>query len=139
MFRFFSALGHALKAFWLGIAHGVGAAVRRVGHTARELDPEHRRDGIGLLLIALSVVVAASVWWQLPGGVGEATRTVVNGSVGLLGWFVPNGFGLVPIGGNDIWLHALLAVADRDAGDLATGSAGCRGSARAAAVGRRHR
>ena len=89
VFRFFSALGHALKAFWLGIAHGVGAAVRGVGHTARELDPEHRRDGIGLLLIALSVVVAASVWWQLPGGVGETTRTVVNGSVGLLGWFVP--------------------------------------------------
>ena len=28
----------------------------------------------------------------------------------LLGWFVPNGFGLVPIGGADIWLHALLAV-----------------------------
>jgi S-DNA-T family DNA segregation ATPase FtsK/SpoIIIE len=76
-------------AFWLGLAHGLGAAVRRVGHSARELDPEHRRDGAGLLLIALSVVVAAAVWWQLPGGVGDTTRTVVNGSVGLLGWFVP--------------------------------------------------
>ena len=89
MFRVFVALGHALKAFWLGIAHALGAAVRRVGHTARELDPEHRRDGVGLILIALAVVVAASVWWRLPGGVGETTRTIVNGSVGLLGWFVP--------------------------------------------------
>ena len=35
------------------------------------------------------MVVAAAVWWQLPGGVGDAIRTVVNGSVGLLGWFVP--------------------------------------------------
>jgi S-DNA-T family DNA segregation ATPase FtsK/SpoIIIE len=40
-------------------------------------------------MIGLSLVVAASVWWQLPGGVGHFTRTVVNGSVGLLGWFVP--------------------------------------------------
>ncbi len=26
------------------------------------------------------------------------------------GWFFPDGFGLVPLGGNDIWLHAVLAV-----------------------------
>ncbi|HSE10218.1 MAG TPA: DNA translocase FtsK 4TM domain-containing protein [Nocardioidaceae bacterium] len=74
---------------WLGIAHAVGAGVRHIGHTARELDPEHRRDGAGLLMIGLALVVAAAVWWQLPGGVGHFTRTVVNGSVGLLGWFVP--------------------------------------------------
>jgi DNA segregation ATPase FtsK/SpoIIIE, S-DNA-T family len=76
-------------ALWLGVAHAVGAAVRRVGHSARELDPELRRDGVGLFLVALAIVVAASVWWRLPGTVGETTRTVVNGSVGLLGWFVP--------------------------------------------------
>src|SRR5919107_292447 len=89
VFRVFSALGHALKAFWLGVAHAGGAAVRRVGHPARELAPEHRRDGVGLILIALAVVVAASVWWQPPGGVGGTTRTIVNGSVGPIGWFVP--------------------------------------------------
>jgi DNA segregation ATPase FtsK/SpoIIIE, S-DNA-T family len=74
---------------WLGVAHATGAAVRHVGHTARDLDPEHRRDGAGLFLIGLAVVVAAAVWWQLPGAVGHFTRTVVNGSVGLVGWFVP--------------------------------------------------
>jgi S-DNA-T family DNA segregation ATPase FtsK/SpoIIIE len=67
----------------------LGATVRKIGHTARELEPEHRRDGAGLFLIGLAVVVAAAVWWQLPGGIGDFTRTVVNGSVGLLGWFVP--------------------------------------------------
>ena len=87
--RLFRSLGHGLAAVWLGIAHGIGAVVRRIGSTARDLDPEHRRDGIGLLLIGLAVIVAAAVWWQLPGGVGEAVRTVVNGSVGLVGWFVP--------------------------------------------------
>jgi DNA segregation ATPase FtsK/SpoIIIE, S-DNA-T family len=74
---------------WLGVAHLLGAGVRKVGHTARELNPEHRRDGAGLFLIGLAVVVAAAVWWQLPGRAGDATRTVVNGSVGLLGWLVP--------------------------------------------------
>jgi S-DNA-T family DNA segregation ATPase FtsK/SpoIIIE len=74
---------------WLGGAHVLGAGVRKVGHTARELDPEHRRDGAGLFLVALAVVVAASVWWQLPGAVPSATRAVVAGSVGLVAWFVP--------------------------------------------------
>jgi S-DNA-T family DNA segregation ATPase FtsK/SpoIIIE len=83
------AVGRGLKAFWLGVAHLVGAGVRKVGHTARDLDPEHRRDGAGLFIIGLAVVVAAAVWWQLPGRVGDATRTVVNGSVGLVGWLVP--------------------------------------------------
>ena len=67
----------------------LGAAVRKIGTTARDLEPEHRRDGAGLFLIGLAVVTAASVWWQLPGGVGQVTRTIVAGSVGLLGWFVP--------------------------------------------------
>ncbi len=74
---------------WLGLAHLIGAGVRKVGHTARELEPEHRRDGAGLFLIGLAVVVAAAVWWQLPGQMGDAVRTIVNGSVGLVGWFVP--------------------------------------------------
>ncbi|MGZ4459431.1 MAG: DNA translocase FtsK [Nocardioidaceae bacterium] len=85
----FAALGRGASAFWLGVAHMLGAAVRKVGHTASELDPEHRRDGAGLFMVGLAVVVAAAVWWQLPGGVSAFTRTVVNGSVGLLGWFVP--------------------------------------------------
>src|SRR4051812_10622685 len=89
VYRVCGGLWHAITAFWLGLGHVLGLGVRRVGHSARDLDPEHRRDGIGLLLIGVAVVVAAAVWWQLPGEVGHATRTVVNGSVGLLGWFVP--------------------------------------------------
>ncbi|MGA9747136.1 MAG: DNA translocase FtsK 4TM domain-containing protein [Nocardioides sp.] len=84
-----AALGRGIANVWLGLAHLIGAGVRKVGHTARELEPEHRRDGAGLFLIGLAVVVAAAVWWQLPGQVGDTVRTVVNGSVGLVGWFVP--------------------------------------------------
>ena len=87
--RIFTALAQVLATAWLGVAHAVGGGVRRIGHTARDLDPEHRRDGAGLFLVGLALVVAASVWWQLPGSIGEFTRTVVAGSVGLLAWFVP--------------------------------------------------
>ncbi|MFT4010970.1 MAG: DNA translocase FtsK 4TM domain-containing protein [Nocardioidaceae bacterium] len=87
--RVFTALGHGLAALWLGVAHAIGAGVRKVGHGARDLDAEHRRDGVGLTLIALAVVVAGAVWWQLPGQIMESTRTVITGSVGILGWFAP--------------------------------------------------
>jgi S-DNA-T family DNA segregation ATPase FtsK/SpoIIIE len=87
--RGFLALGHGLAALWLGLAHGVGAVLRRIGRTARDLEPEHRRDGAGLFIFGLAVVCAAAVWWQLPGSVMEGTRTVVAGSVGKVGWLVP--------------------------------------------------
>ena len=87
--RVFTALARVVVNLWLGLAHAVGGGVRRIGRTASELEPEHRRDGAGLFLVGLAVVVAAAVWWQLPGGIGDFTRTVVAGSVGLLAWFVP--------------------------------------------------
>jgi S-DNA-T family DNA segregation ATPase FtsK/SpoIIIE len=87
--RLFAALGRGVAAVWLGLAHAVGAVARRLGRTARDLEPEHRRDGVGLFLFGLAVVVAAAVWWQLPGGLMEGVRTVVAGSVGKVGWLVP--------------------------------------------------
>ena len=87
--RLFTAGWHGLAALWLAVAHGLGAVVRRIGRTARDLEPEHRRDGFGLLLFGLAMITAAAVWWQLPGGVMEFTRSLVAGSVGKVGWLVP--------------------------------------------------
>ena len=39
-----------LGRFWMFIAHALGGAIRFVFRGAKELDPAHRRDGIGLLL-----------------------------------------------------------------------------------------
>jgi len=87
--RAFGALARALAAIWLGIAHGVGAVVRGIVGGAREIQPEQRRDGVGLLLVGLALVVAAGVWFEMPGGVMDFVRTVVAGTVGKVGWFVP--------------------------------------------------
>src|SRR4051794_7354984 len=87
--RLLGAVGHGVAAVWLGIAHAIGAVARRLGRTARELEPEHRRDGVGLFLFGLAVVVAGAVWWQLPGGLPEAVAAIVAGSVGKVGWLVP--------------------------------------------------
>jgi S-DNA-T family DNA segregation ATPase FtsK/SpoIIIE len=83
------AVGRGVVKVWIGIAHLIGSMVRGIGNGARDLDPEHRRDGGGLFLIGLAVVVAAAIWWHLPGAVGNGIRTVVGGSVGMLGWAVP--------------------------------------------------
>ncbi|MDX6365199.1 MAG: segregation ATPase FtsK/SpoIIIE, family, partial [Nocardioidaceae bacterium] len=82
-------MGRGLRAIWLAVAHLLGAVVRRVGTVARDLDPEHRRDGLGLAFLGLAIVIAAAVWWQLPGGVGDGIRTVVEGSVGIAAYAVP--------------------------------------------------
>ena len=83
------ALFRAISAVWLGVAHAVGAGARGIGRSARDLDPDHRRDGAGLFLFGLAVVVAAAVWFEMPGGVMELVRNIVTGSVGKIGWFVP--------------------------------------------------
>ncbi len=89
MLRGFTALGRGVAAIWLAVAHAVGATTRRIGRTARDLEPEHRRDGVGLFLFGLAVVTAAAVWWELPGGLMQAVHTVVTGSFGKVGWLVP--------------------------------------------------
>src|SRR6478672_2668328 len=87
--RSFGVLGRGVAAVWLGIAHAVGSLARSVGQSARDLDPEHRRDGVGLFLLGLATVVAAAVWWQLPGGVMDLARSMTSGAVGKVGWLVP--------------------------------------------------
>ncbi|MFN8076948.1 MAG: DNA translocase FtsK [Kineosporiaceae bacterium] len=63
--------------------------MRTLGRGARDLDPAHRRDGVGLFLIGLSLVVAAREWWGLPGPVGDNVHTVVAGTLGRVGLALP--------------------------------------------------
>ena len=71
-----------MRWIWLGVAHVVGAAARGVGRGAKDLDPAHRRDGLGLLLMSLAVVLAAACWFRVSGwlsdGVGAASAYAVG-------------------------------------------------------------
>ena len=78
----FTMFGQFLLVLWKLIAHTVGGTARAVGRGARDLDPDLRRDGIGLLLLAAGVLIAAAVWWQSEGLLLEYTRLVVMGGFG---------------------------------------------------------
>jgi S-DNA-T family DNA segregation ATPase FtsK/SpoIIIE len=73
----------------MGVAHVAGGVVRRIGRSASELEPEHRRDGIGLFLLGLAVVVAAREWWGLKGMAGDVIHAVVAGTFGRVAYAVP--------------------------------------------------
>ena len=88
--------------------------------TSMESDPEMAAKILGLFPVNLlhNVVHLLFGIWGL-----VASRTA-SGSVGyariggviylvlaVLGYVAPDGFGMVPLGGNDIWLHVLLGAA----------------------------
>ncbi|GAB3872397.1 DNA translocase FtsK 4TM domain-containing protein [Dactylosporangium cerinum] len=78
-------LGRGMIALWMGVAHGVGWAARAVGRqaaNARDLDPAHRRDGAGLGLIGLAVLVTAAVWFQSAGPVGHWVAGICHTFIG---------------------------------------------------------
>ncbi len=79
----------AVRGTWMGLAHIVGGTVRRIGRSASELEPEHRRDGLGFFLLGLAVVVAAREWWGLTGMAGDVIHAVVAGTLGRVAYALP--------------------------------------------------
>jgi len=73
----------------MGGAHLVGGTARRVGQGARDLDPDHRRDGLAFTLLGLAIVVAAQEWWGLSGSAGDVLHGAIAGTFGVLGVAVP--------------------------------------------------
>jgi S-DNA-T family DNA segregation ATPase FtsK/SpoIIIE len=74
---------------WLLIAGAVGSMFRAYGQGARDLDPEHRRDGAGLALLGLSIVLASVTWWRPHGVVAKALEQVVRGGFGGFAMLLP--------------------------------------------------
>ncbi len=86
-----------VRALWLGIAHSIGAVFRGIGRGARGLDPAHRKDGLALLLVGLTLVVAAGTWSNLDGPVGDLVRMLITGAFGRLDLLVPFLIGAVAV------------------------------------------
>ncbi|MCD2197231.1 DNA translocase FtsK [Actinomycetospora endophytica] len=74
-----------LQGVWTLTARGLGSLARTVGR-GRDIDAAHRRDGIALALVILSLVTAAGLWLHAGGPVGwgiEVAFRTVLGSVAL--------------------------------------------------------
>jgi len=85
-------VGQVIGATWMGLAHGIGWAVRaasRGAASARELDPEHRRDGAGLLLLGLSILTAMAVWFSAAGPFGVRIADSLHLFLGAIAAAVP--------------------------------------------------
>ena len=82
-------LGRAILGVWLLVAGGAGHLARAVGKGARDLDPHHRRDGVGLLTLGGAIILAASLWWRMGNPVGRALQYLFEGALGSMAWSLP--------------------------------------------------
>ena len=75
------AVGGLLTGSFRLVAGGVGGVSRAAGSSARDLDPAHRRDGVGLILLIGALLSAAGAWWHA-GSAGNALAGLVEGLFG---------------------------------------------------------
>jgi DNA segregation ATPase FtsK/SpoIIIE, S-DNA-T family len=88
-------LFRAFGLAWLLVAGVVGGIVRRFGRNARELHPDHKRDGLGLVFLGLAIVFAAAVWVRMHNAAFEGIYTLTSSVVGDGAFAVPIMFALV--------------------------------------------
>ena len=86
---FLGWVARAVSGVWMLLAHGAGAAARALGRSARDLDPLHRRDGVGLAFLGAAIVVAATTWLHLGNAASRIMTGLVHGAFGSLAWLVP--------------------------------------------------
>ena len=89
------ALFSLLWAVWRGLAGTVGHIVRHVGRNANDLDPVHKRDGLGLVFMGLAIVAAAAVWVRMRNPALEGIYTLVSSVLGEGAFTLPVMFGLI--------------------------------------------
>ncbi|MHA7222663.1 FtsK/SpoIIIE family DNA translocase [Arthrobacter sp. RHLT1-20] len=74
---------------WLGVAHVVGAGVRRIGSDVSDLAPGERRDGAALFNLALGAFIATFAWWGFRGWFPDMVFGIVNGTFGWMSLLLP--------------------------------------------------
>jgi DNA segregation ATPase FtsK/SpoIIIE, S-DNA-T family len=85
----------AISQVWLLIAWAVGSTVRRFGRNARELESDHRRDGIGLFFLGLAIVFAGSIWARMDNLAGQGIYSLTSSVVGEGSFTIPVLFALL--------------------------------------------
>ncbi|HEY3736886.1 MAG TPA: DNA translocase FtsK [Jatrophihabitans sp.] len=81
----FALIGRGIALLWRTLASAVGGIARATGRgaaTARELDPEHRRDGAALGVLAIGLVMLMGSWFRAAGPVGHDLDTAARSLIG---------------------------------------------------------
>ncbi|MEU7828178.1 DNA translocase FtsK [Nonomuraea sp. NPDC049129] len=91
----FTMIGKLIVGLWMLLANGIGSTARALGKNARDLDPAHRRDGVGLSVLAGAIVLAAMTWRQADSTVSGVVNVTVHSVFGSLAWALPLLLGLL--------------------------------------------
>ena len=86
---FLKVIASGLASLWRLIAKSLGSAIRFVARGARDLDPEHHRDGGALLLLLFSLAAFAGTWFKADNYVGRNLYSFFYGAFGRVGIFAP--------------------------------------------------
>lgn len=87
--RIGAGIARGLRRVWDALALGFGSVVRGVGRNAASLDPVHRRDGLGLLLVIFSAIIAAPLWFGTSGWFSQMVADAVTYVTGVFDTSVP--------------------------------------------------
>jgi S-DNA-T family DNA segregation ATPase FtsK/SpoIIIE len=79
----------ALSSTWRFLAKSLGSSIRFVARGARDLDPEHHRDGAALLVLLLSLAAFAGTWFRADNYVGRNLYSLFYGTFGRIGFLAP--------------------------------------------------
>ncbi|MCL2489843.1 MAG: DNA translocase FtsK [Propionibacteriaceae bacterium] len=77
-----------VRAF-VGLAHLMGRGVRAIGRGARDIDPAVLRDGAGLVILLIGILVAVEYWGHVGGIFGTGVRMVFGTLIGSLSYALP--------------------------------------------------
>ena len=81
-------IDRSIDAVGRGIVRLGRAGGRAIGRT-RDIDPAHRRDGLGFAFLVLAVIAAAGVWFSAGGAVGYWFTYGVGAVMGVAGVLLP--------------------------------------------------
>lgn len=78
-----------LASAWRLIAKSLGSSIRFVARGAKDLDPEHHRDGAALFLFLLSLISITGTWMRSDAILGRNVYSFLYGALGTIAIAVP--------------------------------------------------
>jgi S-DNA-T family DNA segregation ATPase FtsK/SpoIIIE len=86
---FLAVVGRAVSATWSALAKALGSSVRFLARGAKDLDPAHRRDGAGLIVLILAFASLVGTWFKSQSILSDFLYAVFYGAFGKIGFFAP--------------------------------------------------